>query len=98
VGILFNILLRSEIEFLSIIRILVQKIADKLNKETVVFNNNVQHIQVQAGIVYQLSSVNFDAKKSNLIAKRIDNDLEVTLEEGVIVFDNYFSLCTTDLF
>jgi hypothetical protein len=22
----------------------------------------------------------------------------VTLEEGVIVFDNYFSLCTTDLF
>jgi hypothetical protein len=39
----------------------------------------------------------FDAKKSSLIAKKVGDDLEVALEEGVIIFDNYFAVCATDL-
>jgi hypothetical protein len=35
----------------------------------------------------------FDAKKSSLIAKKVGDDLEVALEEGVIIFDNYFAFC-----
>jgi hypothetical protein len=29
-------------------------------------------------------------KKSSLIAKKVGDDLEVALEKGVIIFDNYF--------
>jgi hypothetical protein len=43
-----------------------------------------KHIQVQAGTAYQLNAKDFDAKKSNLIAKKVGDDLEVALEEGVI--------------
>ena len=75
----------------------VQKIADKLNKEVVVIAKGVQHIQVQAGTAYQLNAKDFDAKKSSLIANKIGNDLEVTLKESVIIFDNYFAVCATDL-
>jgi hypothetical protein len=57
----------------------------------------VQHIQVQAGTVYQLNAKDFDAKKSSLIAKKVGDDLEVALEEGVIIFDNCFAVCATDL-
>jgi hypothetical protein len=71
----------------------VQKIADKLNKEVVVIAKGVQHIQVQAGTAYQLNAKDFDAKKSSLIANKIGNDLEVTLKESVISFDNYFAVC-----
>ncbi|CAB5494272.1 hypothetical protein [Bathymodiolus thermophilus thioautotrophic gill symbiont] len=69
-----------------------QKVADKLNKEVVAIAKGVQHIQVQSGIVYQLNT-----KKLNLIAKKVGDDLEVTLEEGVIVFDNYFNVCSANL-
>jgi hypothetical protein len=34
---------------------------------------------------------------SSLIANKIGNDLEVTLKESVIIFDNYFAVCATDL-
>jgi hypothetical protein len=45
----------------------------------VVVTKGVQHIQAQVGIVYQLNSEAFDIQKLNLIAKKIDNDLEVSL-------------------
>jgi hypothetical protein len=45
----------------------------------------------------QLNAKDFDAKKSSLIAKKVGDDLEVALEEGVIIFDNYFAVCATDL-
>jgi hypothetical protein len=45
-------------------------------------------IWVQAGTAYQLNAKDFDAKKSSLIAKKVGDDLEVALEEGVIIFDN----------
>jgi hypothetical protein len=53
----------------------------------------VQHIQIQAGTAYQLNAKDFDAKKSSLIAKKVGDDLEVALEEGVIIFDNYSLFC-----
>ncbi|SHE21882.1 Flagellar hook-length control protein FliK [Bathymodiolus brooksi thiotrophic gill symbiont] len=74
-----------------------QKVADKLNEEVIVIAKGVQHIQVQAGTAYQLNAKDFDAKKSSLIAKKVGDDLEVALEEGVIIFDNYFAVCVTDL-
>ncbi len=74
-----------------------QKVADKLTEEVIFITKGVQHIQVQAGTVYQLNAKDFDAKKSSLIAKKVGDDLEVALEEGVIIFDNYFAVCATDL-
>ena len=74
-----------------------QKVADKLNEEVIVIAKGVQHIQAQAGTAYQLNAKDFDAKKSSLIAKKVGDDLEVALEEGVIIFDNYFAVCATDL-
>ncbi|CAB9545127.1 hypothetical protein BROOK1789C_2194, partial [Bathymodiolus brooksi thiotrophic gill symbiont] len=74
-----------------------QKVADKLNEEVIVITKGVQHIQVQVGTAYQLNAKDFDAKKSSLIAKKVGDDLEVALEEGVIIFDNYFAVCATDL-
>jgi hypothetical protein len=74
-----------------------QKVADKLTEEVIFITKGVQHIQVQAGTAYQLNAKDFDAKKSSLIAKKVDDDLEVALEEGVIIFDNYFAVCATDL-
>ncbi|CAC9608585.1 hypothetical protein [uncultured Gammaproteobacteria bacterium] len=74
-----------------------QKVADKLNEEVIFITKGVQHIQVQAGTAYQLNAKGFDAKKSSLIAKKVGDDLEVALEEGVIIFDNYFAVCATDL-
>jgi hypothetical protein len=46
---------------------------------------------------YQLNAKDFDTKKINIIAKKVDDDLEVALEEDVIIFDNYFAVCVTDL-
>ncbi|CAC9549118.1 hypothetical protein [uncultured Gammaproteobacteria bacterium] len=74
-----------------------QKVADKLNEEVIFITKGVQHIQVQAGTAYQLNAKDFNAKKSSLIAKKVGDDLEVALEEGVIIFDNYFAVCATDL-
>ncbi len=74
-----------------------QKVADKLNEEVIFITKGVQHIQAQAGTAYQLNAKDFDAKKSSLIAKKVGDDLEVALEEGVIIFDNYFAVCATDL-
>ena len=74
-----------------------QKVADKLNEEVIFITKGVQHIQVQAGTAYQLNAKDFDAKKSSLIAKKVGDDLEVVLKEGVIIFDNYFAVCATDL-
>ncbi len=74
-----------------------QKVADKLNEEVIFITKGVQHIQVQAGTAYQLNTKDFNAKKSSLIAKKVGDDLEVALEEGVIIFDNYFTVCATDL-
>ncbi|CAB5498340.1 beta strand repeat-containing protein [Bathymodiolus thermophilus thioautotrophic gill symbiont] len=74
-----------------------QKLADKLNEEIVTITRDTQHIQVQIGTVYQLNIEDFDAKKLNLIAKKVGDDLEVTLEEGAVIFDNYFAVCATDL-
>jgi hypothetical protein len=64
-----------------------KNVANKLNKEVVVVTKGVQHIQAQVGKVYQLSSKVFDIQKLNLVAKKVDNDLEVSLEDSVIIFD-----------
>jgi len=74
-----------------------QKVADKLNEEVITITKGVQHIQVQAGVAYQLNTKDFDTKKLNLIAKKVGDDLEVALEEGVVIFDNYFNICATEL-
>ncbi|CAB5503515.1 BspA family leucine-rich repeat surface protein, partial [Bathymodiolus thermophilus thioautotrophic gill symbiont] len=74
-----------------------QKIATQLNQEVITTTPGKQHIQVQAGTVYQLNTEDFNTNKLNLIAKKIGGDLEVTLEDSVIIFDNYFEVCTTDL-
>jgi hypothetical protein len=54
-----------------------QKVANNLDE--VVIAKGAQHIQVQAGTVYQLSAKDFDTKKINLIAKKVGDDLEVAL-------------------
>jgi hypothetical protein len=48
-----------------------QEDAHKLNEEVIFITKGVQHLQVQAGPVYQLNAKDFDAKKSNLIAKKV---------------------------
>ncbi|SGZ73104.1 Alkaline phosphatase [Bathymodiolus thermophilus thioautotrophic gill symbiont] len=74
-----------------------QKVADQLNEEVVAIAKGIQHIQTQTGVAYQLNTKDFDTKKLNLIAKKVGDDLEVALEESVVIFDNYFNVCTTDL-
>ncbi|CAB5495947.1 hypothetical protein THERMOT_413 [Bathymodiolus thermophilus thioautotrophic gill symbiont] len=74
-----------------------QKLTNHLNKEVVTIAKGIQHIQVQASTAYQLNTKDFNTKKLNLIAKKVGDDLEVALEESVIIFDNYFNVCTTDL-
>ena len=74
-----------------------QKTADHLNQEVIVIAQNKQHIQVQAGKAYQLSAKDFNTKKASLIAKKVGNDLEISLENNVVVFDDYFEICATDL-
>ena len=75
----------------------VQKVADQLNEEVIAITKDIQHIQTQIGVAYQLNTKDFDTKKLNLIAKKVGDDLEVALEESVVIFDNYFTICTTDL-
>ncbi|CAB5494143.1 hypothetical protein THERMOT_58, partial [Bathymodiolus thermophilus thioautotrophic gill symbiont] len=55
-----------------------QKIATQLNQEVIITTPGKQHIQVQAGTVYQLNTEDFNTNKLNLIAKKIGDDLEVT--------------------
>ena len=76
-----------------------KNIANKLKKEVVaiVKGKGVQYIQVQAGVSYQLNFKDFDVEKLNLIAKKVDDDLEIMLEDSIIIFDNYFSVCIADL-
>ena len=74
-----------------------QKTADQLNQETVIVTQGKQHIQVQAGIAYQLNTKDANLKNTNLIAKKVGNNLEVSLEDSVVIFDNYFEVCSTDL-
>lgn len=82
---------------IEILQAKAQKTADQLNQEIIVVSQGKQHIQVQAGIAYQLSAKNFDIKDVNLIAKKIGNDLEISLEDNIVVFDDYFKMCATDL-
>ncbi len=82
---------------IEILQAKAQKTADQLNQEIIVVSQGKQHIQVQAGIAYQLSAKNFDIKDVNLIAKKIGNDLEISLEYNIVVFDDYFKMCATDL-
>ncbi|OJA03656.1 Ig-like domain-containing protein, partial [Bathymodiolus thermophilus thioautotrophic gill symbiont] len=79
------------------LQIEAKNIASTLNKEVIIVVKGVQHVQVQAGTAYQLNFQDFDTKKTNLIAKKIGDDLEVTLEDDVIIFDNYFNICAPDL-
>ncbi|CAB5495743.1 hypothetical protein THERMOT_368, partial [Bathymodiolus thermophilus thioautotrophic gill symbiont] len=74
-----------------------QKITNQLNKEVLTLTKGTHHIQPQTGIAYQLNPKDFNAKKTSLIAKRVNDDLEVTFAESVLIFDNYFTLCKTDL-
>ncbi|CAB5494993.1 hypothetical protein, partial [Bathymodiolus thermophilus thioautotrophic gill symbiont] len=74
-----------------------QKITNQLNKEVLTLTKGTHHIQPQTGIAYQLNPKDFNTKKTSLIAKRVNDDLEVTFAESVLIFDNYFTLCKTDL-
>ncbi|AYQ55811.1 alpha integrin [Bathymodiolus thermophilus thioautotrophic gill symbiont] len=74
-----------------------QKITNQLNKEVLALTKGTHHIQPQTGIAYQLNPKDFNTKKTSLIAKRVNDDLEVTFAESVLIFDNYFTLCKADL-
>ncbi|CAB5495011.1 FG-GAP-like repeat-containing protein [Bathymodiolus thermophilus thioautotrophic gill symbiont] len=74
-----------------------QKITNQLNKEVLSLTKGTHHIQPQTGIAYQLNPKDFNTKKTSLIAKRVNDDLEVTFAESVLIFDNYFTLCKADL-
>ncbi|AYQ55815.1 alpha integrin [Bathymodiolus thermophilus thioautotrophic gill symbiont] len=74
-----------------------QKITNQLNKEVLSLTKGTHHIQPQTGIAYQLNPKDFNTKKTSLVAKRVNDDLEVTFAESVLIFDNYFTLCKTDL-
>ena len=63
----------------------------------VVVAKGVQHIQAQVGKVYQFSSKVFEIQKLNLVGMKVDNELEVALDDSVIIFDNDFDVCATDL-
>ncbi|WP_139458935.1 hypothetical protein, partial [Bathymodiolus thermophilus thioautotrophic gill symbiont] len=45
-----------------------QKITTQLNQEVITTTPGKQHIQVQAGTVYQLNTEDFNTNKLNLIA------------------------------
>ena len=82
---------------ITVLQAKAQKISNKLSEEIVIITKGVQHIQVQAGVTYQLNTQDFDINKLNLIAKKVGDDLEVASEDGVIIFDNYFEVCASDL-
>jgi hypothetical protein len=69
-----------------------QKTADHLNQEVIVIAQNKQHIQVQAGKAYQLSAKDFNTKKASLIAKKVGNDLEISLctNKKIVVATSHF--------
>ena len=78
-----------------------QALYQTLNKEVIVVTKGDQHIKVKPSYAYELSikddkealSTDFD-----LIARKVDSDLEVLLENDTkVIFDNYFDLCATDL-
>ncbi|CAB5499842.1 hypothetical protein THERMOT_1126, partial [Bathymodiolus thermophilus thioautotrophic gill symbiont] len=54
-----------------------QKITNQLNKEVLFLTKGTHHIQPQTGIAYQLNPKDFNTKKTSLIAKRVNDDLEV---------------------
>jgi hypothetical protein len=74
-----------------------QAVTKKFNKEIVIVTKGIQHIQAQKSTVYQLNTKDLEIEKSGLIAKKVGDNLEVILEDGVIIFDNYFDVCATDL-
>ncbi|MBA5249183.1 MAG: hypothetical protein FE834_06585, partial [Gammaproteobacteria bacterium] len=81
------------------IQIKAGKIAESLNKEAIIITKGKQHIQTKPGIAYELSIQ--DGKNLiqdfSVVAKKIDTNLEVVSKDGIIIFDNYFEVCTTDL-
>ncbi|BAS68020.1 Ig-like domain-containing protein [Bathymodiolus septemdierum thioautotrophic gill symbiont] len=78
-----------------------QEIAKTLNKEAIIVNKgDKQHIVVKPGNTYELSVKDGDVlnKDFDVIAKKVGEDLEVLLpNDTVVVFDNYFEICASDL-
>ncbi|WP_138146519.1 beta strand repeat-containing protein, partial [Bathymodiolus heckerae thiotrophic gill symbiont] len=74
-------------------------LAKEYNLKTVNIKGDSEHVRVQPGIVYEISVENDGilTKNFNLIAKRVGNDLEVLLEDSIVIFDEYFEICGSDL-
>ncbi len=81
---------------LKAMQIKAMKVAETLSKEVIIADKGEQHIQAKSGIAYELS-VKDGKENFDVIAKKVGDDLEVTLEDSVVIFDDYFTICSTDL-
>ncbi|MBA5248674.1 MAG: cadherin repeat domain-containing protein, partial [Gammaproteobacteria bacterium] len=73
-----------------------EKIVATLDKQVIVITDGIQHIQTKSGVAYELGIQDgkFFTQDVSLIAKKVSNDLEIALESGVVIFDDYFEICT----
>jgi hypothetical protein len=75
--------------------------SNTLKKENIIATKGEQqHIKVKLGYAYELIIKDDEALSTDfaLIARKIDNDLELLLEnDTIVIFDNYFEVCSTDL-
>ena len=94
-GFLFSTVPQSEI-----LQTKAQALSKTLIKEVIIATKGEQHIKVKPGYVYELSIKDGEVLSTdfNLIARKVDSDLEVLLEnDTVVIFDDYFEVRTTDL-
>jgi hypothetical protein len=80
----------------------IQALPQPLIKEVIIATKGVQHIKVKQGYVYELSIKDKDSEvlrtDFDLIARKVDSDLEVLIENNtIVIFDNYFEVCVPDL-
>jgi len=81
---------------LKALQIEAQSLAKTLNKEIFVIDQGERHIQIKANHLYQITVNKTLDQEIDLIAKKVGDDLEVSLEEGIVTFDDYFLMCKTD--
>ena len=78
-----------------------QAIAQTLDKKVIIASKGEQqHIKVEPNHLYEINIKEGEVLTSDfaLIAKKAGNDLEILLEnDTVVIFDDYFEVCTIDL-
>ncbi len=77
-----------------------ETLAQTMDKEVLVATQGKQHINVKPGKAYEISVKEGEVlnKDFDTIAQKVGNDLEVLLpNDAVVVFDNYFEVCASDL-